>query len=122
MTRDSLADPARRQLAARVEIIADAELEEAFPEQTLAWVEIETTEGSRARSEVLAARGDAGTRLRDRELVEKFRTLVDPLFGSDRAKRLASAIQRLPESPDVGELTSLLRPAASTTVRGTRSS
>jgi 2-methylcitrate dehydratase PrpD len=112
VTGASLTDPARRGLAARVEIVVDTELEEAFPERALAWVEIETTEGSRSRSGILAARGDAGMRLCDQELTEKFRTLADPLLGSDRAKKLASAVQRLPESPNLSEMTSLLRPAS----------
>jgi 2-methylcitrate dehydratase PrpD len=122
VTGDGLTDPARLKLAARVEIVVDAELEEAFPERALAWVEIETTEGSRARSEILSARGDAGTPLRDGELGKKFRSLTDPLLGSDRAKKLVSAVWRLPESPDLSEMTSLLPPAAPTTVPETRPS
>jgi 2-methylcitrate dehydratase PrpD len=109
VTGESLTDPARLKLAARVEVVADPELEEAFPEQALAWVEIETTEGSRARSEILAARGDAGTPLGDKELTNKFRNLTDPVLGSDRAKQLASAVHRLPESPDLNEVSGLLR-------------
>ena len=115
VTGESLADPARRELAARVEVVADAELERAFPEQALAWVEIETTEGGRARSKVLAAQGDAGTRFNDTELIKKFRDLTEPVLGSDRAKKLASAIERLPEASNLDEITGLLRPVASST-------
>jgi 2-methylcitrate dehydratase PrpD len=115
---EGLDDPARRKLAARVEVVADAELEEAFPEQALAWVEVETTEGRRARSEISAARGDVGTPLRDEELAEKFRGLADPVLGSDRTNRLASAIRGLPDSPNLDEISGLLRPAAPTTTRG----
>src|SRR5215207_11201028 len=122
VTGHSLTDPARRELAARVEVVVDPELEDAFPEQALAWVEIETTEGSRARSGILAARGDLGTPLRDKELTKKFRTLADPLFGSDRTEKLASAVQGRPEAPDLSEMTSLLRPAAPTPVPERRSS
>jgi 2-methylcitrate dehydratase PrpD len=114
---ESLEDPARRKLAARVEVVADAELEEAFPEQALAWVEIETTQGSRARSEISAARGDVGTPLCDEELTEKFRNLTDPVLGSDRARKLASAVRRLPDSPNLDEMAGLLRPAAPTITR-----
>ena len=115
---EGLDDPARRKLAARVEVVADAELEEAFPEQALAWVEVETTEGRRARSEISAARGDVGTPLRDEELAEKFRGLADPVLGSDRTNRLASAIRGLPDSPNLDEISGLLRPAAPTITRG----
>jgi 2-methylcitrate dehydratase PrpD len=110
VTGESLEDPARRELAARVEAVVDAELERAFPERALAWVEIETTEGDRARSGISAAQGDAGTPLRDTELTKKFRNLTEPVLGSDRAKKLASAIERLPDSPNLDEITGLLRP------------
>src|SRR5918999_123052 len=105
VSEKNLADPARRELAARVEVVADAELERAFPEQALAWVEIETTEGGRARSKILAAQGDAGSLFRDRELTMKFRNLTDPALGADRAKKLASAIRGLPESASLSEIT-----------------
>jgi 2-methylcitrate dehydratase PrpD len=118
VTGESLADPARRELAARVEVVVDAELEDAFPEQALAWVEIETTGGDRARSRISAARGDAGTLFSDRDLIKKFKSLTDPVLGADRAEKLASAVQRLPDSVNLKGITELLRPAA----RGHRSS
>jgi 2-methylcitrate dehydratase PrpD len=115
VAEERLADPARRELAARVELIVDAELEKAFPERALAWVEIETTEGSRARSSISAARGDAGTLFSDGDLIDKFRSLTDPMLGAERAKKLASAVQRLPDAVNLEGITELLRPAASRT-------
>jgi 2-methylcitrate dehydratase PrpD len=114
---ESLADPTRQELAARVEVVVDEELEEAFPEQALAWVEIETTDGSRARSGILSAPGDAHTPFSDTELAEKFRDLTTPVLGSHRARKLASAIERLPDSPDLDEIIDLLRYAASPDAR-----
>lgn len=113
----SLTDPARRALAALVEVVVDAELEVAFPEQALAWVAIETTDGSRARSGIFSAPGDAHTPFSDTELTEKFRALTEPVLGSHRAKKLASAIERLPDSPNLDEITDLLRCAASPDAR-----
>jgi 2-methylcitrate dehydratase PrpD len=109
---ESLADPARRELAALVEVVVDVELEEAFPEQALAWVEIETTDGSRARSGIFSAPGDAHTPFSDTELTEKFMDLTEPVLGPHRARKLASAIERLPDSPNLDEVTDLLRRAA----------
>jgi 2-methylcitrate dehydratase PrpD len=116
VAEENLADSAHRELAARVELIVDAKLEKAFPEQALAWVEIETTEGSRARSSISAARGDAGT-FGDRDLINKFRSLTDPVLGADRAEKLASAVQRLPDSVNLKGITELLRPAGEDTDR-----
>ena len=115
VAEEKLADPARRELAARVELIVDAELEKAFPERALAWVEIETTEGSRARSSISAARGDAGTLFSDGDLIDKFRSLTEPVLNAERAKRLASAVQRLPDAVNLEGITELLHPAASRT-------
>ncbi len=119
---ESITDPARRRMAARVEVVVDAELEEAFPEKALAWVEVETIDGSRARSGILAARGDPDAPLHDGELTKKFRDLTDPLLGPERAGKLASAVQGLAESPDLSEMTSLLGPAAPTTLQRTQPS
>ncbi len=110
VSEENLTDPACRELAARVEIVVDAELEKAFPEQALAWVEIETTEGDRARSKISAAPGDKDMPFRNRDLTKKFRDLTDPVLGSDRAEKLASAIEKLPDSPNLSEMTGLLRP------------
>ena len=114
---ERLTDPTRRELAALVEVVVDAELEEAFPEQALAWVEIETTDGSRACSGIFSAPGDAHTPFSDTELTEKFRDLTEPVLGSHLAKKLASAIERLPDSPNLDEITDLLRCAASPDAR-----
>src|SRR5918998_4395882 len=122
VTGESLTDTARRELAARVELVVDPELERAFPEQALAWVEIQTTGGSRARSNISAAPGDAETPLGDEELADKFRRLTDPVLGADLAERLASVIRELPASVSLKEITKLLRPAAPTTARRHRSS
>ncbi len=122
VTGGSLSDAARRELAGRVELVVDPELERAFPEQALAWVEIETTGGSRARSKISAAAGDADTPLGDEELTDKFRRLTDPVLGTDRAEKLASAIKELPDSVSLEEITKLLRPAAPTTAGRHRSS
>jgi 2-methylcitrate dehydratase PrpD len=116
----SLTDPARRELAARVEVVVDAKLDKAFPDQALAWVEIETTEGGCARSGISAAQGDPGTLFRDKELIDKFSTLADPVLGSDCAKKLVSAIHTLPDSPSLNEIIDLLRLTPSTNARETQ--
>jgi 2-methylcitrate dehydratase PrpD len=110
VTGESLSDAAHLELASRVEVVVDAELERVFPEEALAWVEIETMGGSRARSGISAAPGDAGTLFPDRELVKKFMDLTHPVLDSDRAKKLVSAIERLPDSPNLDEMIGLLRP------------
>jgi 2-methylcitrate dehydratase PrpD len=110
MLEQALTDPARQALAARVETVHDPELERAFPAQALARVEIEASDGRRARSEVMAAQGDAEARPSDEEFADKFESLAEPVLGSGRAAELTRAIQTLPEAADLDTLTALLRP------------
>lgn len=109
---DALADPARRALAARVEVLLDPALERAFPEQALAWVEIDTYDGRQSRSEVLAAPGGAETPPTDAALRRKFDRLVGPVLGQDRTDALAATIRTLAAAPDVHDLSRLLRHTA----------
>jgi 2-methylcitrate dehydratase PrpD len=110
MLEQALTDPARQELAARVKTVHDPELERAFPAQALARVEIEASDGRRARSEVMAAQGDAEARPSDEEFADKFESLAEPVLGSGRAAELTRAIQTLPEAADLDTLTALLRP------------
>ncbi|HKO25104.1 MAG TPA: MmgE/PrpD family protein, partial [Chloroflexota bacterium] len=105
-----LADPVRQALAARVEMIHDPALEGVFPQRALAWVEVEAADGRRARSEVLAARGDAEAPLSDDELSSKCTSLAEPVLGPDRARALVGAIKALPDAANLDALVALLRP------------
>lgn len=108
----ALQDPARRELAERVELIHDTNLEQSFPANALAWVEIETWDGRLARSEILAARGDADAPLSEEEIVDKFESLVSPLVGPLCTAELLFAIQALSTGGKLQTVTGLL-----TTVR-----
>ena len=106
---DALADPVRRGLAERVEMVHDPELEKAFPARALSWVELETRDGRRARSGVVAAPGDVETPLSDEEAEGKFHSLVDPVFGARRGDALAEEVRRLPTAENLRGLTARLR-------------
>ena len=106
---DALADPVRRGLAERVEMVHDPELEKAFPARALAWVELETRDGRRARSGVVAAPGDVEAPLSDEEAERKFHGLVDPVFGARRRDALAGEVRRLPAAGHLRELSRCLR-------------
>ena len=105
----TLEDPERRALASRIECFQDPELEEAFPERALAWVEIEASDGRTARSKVLTARGEAEARPSDEEITQKFGRLVEPVLGPGPTEELADSIRELPQAPNLNALTSLLR-------------
>ena len=97
-----------RELAARIELAPDAELEACFPTRALARVVVETFDGRSASSAVLAARGDGHTPLSDVALLDKLAGLAAPVLGAERTARLADVIQALPSALDLTEFTSLL--------------
>ncbi|HEY8368932.1 MAG TPA: MmgE/PrpD family protein [Thermodesulfobacteriota bacterium] len=105
----ALEDAARRRLAARVAIVEDPDLSRQFPARALARVEVETADGRRAASGVVAARGDADAPPADAELREKFHRLADPVLGADGARSLAAAIEDLPEAESLDRLLERLR-------------
>jgi len=105
----ALADPDRRALAARVEMVHDPDIEAAFPERALAWVEVETADGRSARSGLIAAHGDPDAPLTDAEHTEKYHRLVTPVLGARRAEELRATIEALPSARDIRGLTRRLR-------------
>jgi 2-methylcitrate dehydratase PrpD len=104
----SLEEPGRLALAARVEMIVDPEIEDLFPSQALARVEIETSDGCRAASEVVPAPGDPADPLSEDDLADKFRRLTTPVLDSGRAERLFSSIWELPGAANLNHLACLL--------------
>jgi 2-methylcitrate dehydratase PrpD len=104
----ALRSAVRARLAARVELVVDPDLDARFPEQALAWVEVEARGGRSARSAVMAARGDASAPLSDQELEAKFRSLVVPVLGADGAGALSAAIAELPHAASVDGVAALL--------------
>jgi len=106
----ALADSVRRAVAERVEMVHDPELDTAFPERALAWVDLDSRDGRRARSPVVAAPGDVETPLSDEQVERKLHMLVDPAFGVRRTARLAEEVRRLPEARDLSSFLACLRP------------
>jgi 2-methylcitrate dehydratase PrpD len=107
-----LADRRRRELAARVEMLVDPELEAQHPERALARVEVVARDGRVARTGVLQARGDWDLPLDDGELQAKYARLAEPVVGPEGVERLARAIRELPEASSVAALVAGLRAEA----------
>ena len=72
-------------------------------------VEVTTVGGATFREHVTAVRGTAQNPMTGDEVAAKFRDLVSPQFGADRAARLVEAIWTLDRLADVRDLRSLLQ-------------
>jgi 2-methylcitrate dehydratase PrpD len=72
-TDELAADPARRSLMARVDVVPEPRCDEIFPYQFPAILTVTTSDGAEWVEEVLANRGGPGRPLTDDELARKFR-------------------------------------------------
>lgn len=98
------------QLAERVGIGLDEDLDSRFPEEALARVTIRTQGGRTFTSPVCAARGDPGDPLSDAELEDKFNRLANDRLAEERAGALRQACWEAAALPDVAALIALLAP------------
>lgn len=94
-----------RDLMARIEVVADADVP-----HTQAGATALAADGNTVETWVDHARGTPGNRLTDDELREKFHSLADGVLGRDRAKRLADAIFALSDGGDVEAMLALTTP------------
>jgi 2-methylcitrate dehydratase PrpD len=87
------------ELRDRVKVVAD----EALGKQD-ADVELTLSSGQTLATQVRGNRGTPSAPLDDDELAAKFRELVDPVLGAERAEQLLATCWRVDELPDVSVL------------------
>jgi len=80
------------QLAAKVEVIADAELDAFYPQHWPAEVEVEA-EGKVLRHRVVEARGDPNNPLGGADINDKAHRVLDPLLGAASVRNWLSVCQ-----------------------------
>lgn len=100
LTRPDIVD-----LRDRVTVVADPVLGKQEAD-----VAIVLTDGSTLTAEVRGNRGTPAAPLTDADLSEKFRGLVGPVLGAQRAEELIVACWQIDESADVAKLLALTTP------------
>ncbi len=103
-------DPLVRDVLAKTEVIADAQLTKLYPAKFPARVTITLTDGSSFQETVLFPKGDPQDPLSQAELDAKFHDNARPLLGREQAARLLSAIYALPDATSVDDVVSRLHP------------
>ncbi len=86
-----------RAIMDATEIEADPAIQALFPQQCLAEVEVETTEGGIRSSGLMAARGDFDNPLTDGELREKFRRITRGIVDEGRIRDLIEMTEHIDE-------------------------
>jgi 2-methylcitrate dehydratase PrpD len=95
---ERLADPGLRALMEKVTLQVDPALDALFPGQRAARVAIETRDGRHLEHLQPHRKGDPEQPLSDDELSAKFRELVEPVIGSDRAIAMLRGLWHLDEA------------------------
>ena len=103
-TDDLARDPARRALAARVSVVADAECDAIYPMQLPAVLTVRTREGRVLVEKVLVNRGGPDRPLSDAELTAKFRDNALRSLDAEAAGKIEDATTRLDDLASAGEL------------------
>ena len=94
-------------LARKVEVVVDPEIDAQFPAKTIARVTIVTARGP-VQTTVEYPRGNPENPLSDEALAAKFRSLTIRIIGEQTCESLLAAIADLPQAPDVTAVTGCL--------------
>ena len=101
-------DPLVRKVLANTEVIADAALNELYPDKFPARVTITLKSGASFQETVLFPKGDPQDPLSKGEIEGKFSENVAAMLGPERSGELLRAIYALPNARDVDALSALL--------------
>lgn len=94
-TDDRLNDPELVELARRIELVPDTELDGLYPADYPGWVEIAGPGGRVERSETLNPSGAPGHPGREAALLSKYDALASEAVGETGAKRLKAVLMDL---------------------------
>ncbi|MFN4260611.1 MAG: MmgE/PrpD family protein [Gemmataceae bacterium] len=103
-----LNNPALLDLVGRVKVHRDAGLSSRYPNGIPNRLTVTLKDGRQFMREIEFPRGHAHNPMTDAEVEHKFHTLVDPLYGKDRANRVLQACWKLDELPKAGDLVKLM--------------
>jgi 2-methylcitrate dehydratase PrpD len=103
-----IADPEVMDLARRVEIVTNPEMDSLYPGRYANKVELFLKDGQRFEARVDFARGSAEFPMGFSEIAEKFRSLAGPVMEADRVNVLIETVERLELLDNVRELTRML--------------
>ncbi|MBI1989573.1 MAG: MmgE/PrpD family protein [Betaproteobacteria bacterium] len=105
-----LDDPSRRELARRIELVVDPEMEAAYPKHYGARVHLELANGKSYDSAVIDPHGMPSDPCSDAERLAKFRLLVRDRMPEARASQVIDAVNKLEKLGSAGELTRMMKP------------
>ncbi len=91
-----------------VKVERNAKLSAMYPDGVANIVHLDLVDGRRLTRRVDYPLGHAKNPLKDSEVEEKFNALVEPIFGSDRARKIVDLVWKLDEARNVDDLVKTL--------------
>ncbi len=101
-------DPALLELVAKVQVHRDPALNERYPRGIPNRLTVRMVDGRVLVREVEFPRGHARNPMTDAEVEQKFRSLVEPRYGKERADRVLAACWGLEKLASAGDLLGLV--------------
>jgi len=114
-TMEKIMDPKIREQLQKVEVVADPEIEKAFPALQRVIVHIDTRDGRSFNKQLDYPKGDPRNPLTDQEIEEKFAALSDGVLSPVAQAHVREAVWRLERVGSVSELMALMEADIRTT-------
>ena len=110
---DRLSEPATVELAQRIELVHDAEMDDIYPSHYPGWVEVERVPGSGEfdRAHRDDPSGSIANPNKEAVMIEKFHRLMKGILTEDQAIRLESLAMSLEDTSARDFATALAYPA-----------
>jgi 2-methylcitrate dehydratase len=105
---EKIMDPKVREQLAKVEVVADPEIEKVFPGLQRVIVHITTKDGRCFDKQLDYPKGDPRNPLTDQEIEEKFAALADGVLTPAAQKRVQEMVWNLERAGSVSELMALM--------------
>jgi 2-methylcitrate dehydratase PrpD len=102
------ADPVVNDLADRIKLSGDAELEKLYPVHWPARVHLRLRDGREFQEERVDPRGTDSVPVRDADIHKKFLNMATQVVSDDTARKIIATVENLENLESITELTSLL--------------
>ncbi len=109
MMGEATRDPRVHDLAAKVQVIHDLEMDKLRPALRPASVEVTLRDGRKVSGRVDFPKGDARKPLTEQELLDKFASLARGVVGEEKVKRIQESVFALDRIGAADELVQLLK-------------
>ena len=107
-TEEKISDPKILELANRVEIVLDDEVEKVYPDRFANKVEILLRSGERFETRVDFAKGSSERPMSFEEVAEKFESLAGRVITQQQIDTIVETIEKIEKLVDIRRLTRLL--------------